>query len=304
MGIKSYSVPTKVAEYTILPLSIPPLPSFPKPTTHYLYLRPNAPKVLTADTPREVFLVNVPIDATELHIRSLFAEQLSGPRVERVDFEGARTSTRITAPVAPKGKKRKRDGLLGSDDGNLPETWDRDLRSSGGTAVATFVDKTSAELAVKEAKRAAKSGREIVWGKGVGEKVAPLGSARYLTHHRLRYPPASSLQKTVDAFLTSFSAAEAAHAKLLSRQRQVPDEEGFITVTRGGRAGPARLEEATEYAAKQVEKEKEKREAAAGFYRFQTREKRKERAGELLRGFEEDRKKVEEMRKRRKFKPM
>lgn len=87
--------------------------------------------------------------------------------------------------------------------------------------------------------------------------------------------------------------------KLLARQR-APDEDGFITVVRGGRAGPARLEEAQEKA----EKQKEKQRGKEDFYRFQMREKRKERAGELLRGFEEDRRKVEEMKKRRnKFRP-
>lgn len=64
--------------------------------------------------------------------------------------------------------------------------------------------------------------------------------------------------------------------------------------------GPARQEEAQEKAAKQKEKQVGKED----FYRFQIREKRKERAGDLMRGFEEDRRKVEEMRGRRnKFRP-
>ena len=95
--------------------------------------------------------------------------------------------------------------------------------------------------------------------------------------------------------MATFAAQEAARARLLARQRQEPDEEGFITVTRGGRAGPARQEEAQEKAEKQREKQK----GLEDFYRFQTREKRKEKAGELLRRFQDDRHKLQGMRERR-----
>lgn len=299
-------VATQVHDFTVLPLRIPALPSFPKETTHYLYVRPNAPKIPTEDTPRELFLVNVPIDATELHLRSLFAEHLGGARVEDVQFEDTRVGKGIKAPVAqsegPKGKKRKRgaeDGTTstGEEVGLLPEVWDREVHRSGGTAVVRFVDRPSAELALREAKRAVKSGREIIWGAGVEGKVPPLGSARYLAHHKLRYPDPAVLQQSVDAFMTAFSAQEAEHARQLARQRSVPDEDGFITVTRGGRGGPAREEETK---AKEEElKNREKNRVKDDFYRFQVREKKKEQAKDLAKGFEEDRRKVEEMRKRR-----
>lgn len=100
--------------------------------------------------------------------------------------------------------------------------------------------------------------------------------------------------------MTSFAEQEALRARALARQRAEPDEDGFVTVTRGGRMGPARQEEAQEKAEKQKEKQKGKED----FYRFQMREKRKEQANELIKGFEEDRKRVEEMKKRRnKFRP-
>ncbi|KAK5154343.1 hypothetical protein LTR04_006057 [Oleoguttula sp. CCFEE 6159] len=322
-------VPLKVADYTVLPLAVPPLPTYPKQTIHYLYLRQHNPKVADADTPRSLFLVNVPIDTTEAHIRSLFADQLGGARVEYAEFEGARSSRKTTAPVAPsvpaKGRKRKRgqDGV-GEDEedvAKLPETWDRELRRSGSTAVVVFVDRASAEMALKETRRAAKGGKEVVWGKGVEGKVPALGSASmllrlhahgvckrlthrlpgYLQHHTLRYADKLALQRSIDAYMTRFAASEASRSRALARQRQVPDEDGFITITRGGRTGPARLEEAQQKAEEQKEKQKGKED----FYRFQTREKKKERAGELVRAFEQDRRKVEEMRRKRgRFKPM
>lgn len=307
--VEKMKVPTIVGDYTALPLAIPLQPSFQQRANHYIYLRANAPKAPTVDTPREIFAVNIPIDATETHIRSLFAEQLGGARVEKVEFEGARVGKGITAQVAPvdtKGKKRKR----GSDEaeaveevGLLPVTWERDMHRSGSTAVITFVDATSRDIALKETKRAAKAAKEIVWGKGTGGKVPALGSSRYLARHRLRYPDSIALQTSVDEFMTAFAAQEAVRAKAFARQRQEPDEDGFVTVTRGGRTGPARIDEARE---KEEElKKREKSRIKEDFYRFQVREKRKEQANELVKGYEEDRRRVEEMKRRRgKFKPM
>lgn len=183
---KSQKVPASVNEYTVLALSFPAstIASFAKSTKHYLYLRQNAPKIPTLDTPRELFLVNLPIDATEPHIRSLFANKLGGARVEKVEFEGARTGRKLTAPVAPKaGRKRKRT-TAGEEDVALPETWDREIRRGGATAVATFVDVASAEVALKDAKRAMKSGREVIWGDGLEDKLPPLGSTSTSTLFR------------------------------------------------------------------------------------------------------------------------
>ena len=58
---------------------------------------------------------------------------------------------------------------------------------------------------------------------------------------------------------------------------------------------PARQEVAQE----QAEKQKEKQRGLEDFYRFQSREKRKQRAGELVRKFEEDKEKVRKMRETR-----
>lgn len=99
--------------------------------------------------------------------------------------------------------------------------------------------------------------------------------------------------------MTAFAAQEASRAKLQARQRQEPDEDGFVMVTRGGRNGPARLDVAQE----QADRQKKKQKGLEDFYRFQTREKNKAKAGELVRKFEEDKEKVRMMRERRqKFK--
>lgn len=95
--------------------------------------------------------------------------------------------------------------------------------------------------------------------------------------------------------MTAYAAREDVQKKLQARQRQEPDEEGFITVGRGGKSNAARQEAAQALVAKQ----KEKQQGLEDFYRFQSREKKKERAGELKRKFDEDRQKVRQMRDKR-----
>ena len=95
--------------------------------------------------------------------------------------------------------------------------------------------------------------------------------------------------------MTAFANKEASEARSRARQRQEPDADGFITVTRGGRTNPARQEVAQE----QAEKQKDKQRGLEDFYRFQSREKRKQKASELVKKFEEDKEKIRKMRERR-----
>ena len=123
-------------------------------------------------------------------------------------------------------------------------------------------------------------------------------SIGYKTHHALKYPPKEVLQASINAYLTQFNKAELARNRIRAKQRSVPDEDGFISVVRGGRTGPARLEEAEKKKA-ELEERRKKNGVKDDFYRFQTRERRKEAEGELRRKFDLDRKRVDEMRKRR-----
>jgi ribosomal RNA-processing protein 7 len=127
----------------------------------------------------------------------------------------------------------------------------------------------------------------------------------YKRHHEMQFPLKGDLQAAVDAYMISFTASEASRSRLLARQRAIPDEDGFITVTRGGRVGPARNEEAQEKQEELQKKEEEKRAGMGDFYRFQVREQKKQRAGDLVKRFQHDRRRVDDMRKQKgnRFKP-
>ena len=184
------SVPSSIGGFTVLSLSLPPLPSFPTPATHYLYIAPHEPKIPTPTAARSLFLINVPFDATEAHIKHLLSSQLalSHGRIEDVRFEGDkkrghRDSGVVVQPALQdkRGKKRKRpsgDTPIDEEEGTaLPSVWDRRLQRNGGTAVVLFIDRTSMETALKEAKKKQKTGSDIIWGDEVDEKLPKLGSA-------------------------------------------------------------------------------------------------------------------------------
>ena len=298
----------QMADYTVLPLHLPETASFRESAIHYVYLRPHEPHIPDPDSSRALFALNLPIDTTELHIRYLFGSQLSSGRVEKVEFQHMHYSTKRKhehgLAGVKTGAKRKRklasaDDLQGRLDSiHLPSTWDRQLHPSGSHAVIIFVDKASKEASLKAVKKANKRGTRITWGEGIDESKpsALLGVDRYAVHEQLRYPDRADLLRTVNDYMTVFSEVAEARGREQARKAQEPDEDGFVTITQGPKMNDvSRQEEVKELLEKQ-----EKRDAGFGdFYRFQTREKRKERQNELLRSFAEDKKRLEEMRKRR-----
>ena len=182
--------PLQIPGYTTLPLSLPPLPSLPVPATHYIYLAPHQPRIPTATDQRSLFLVNIPFDSTELHIRHLLSLQLGLPngRIEEILLEGGRRkfstveNLAIARPETEKrGKKRKRGAQGGSieelEDAVLPSTWDRELQSNGRTCVVVFVDRPSMEACLKAVKKLRKEQRGPIWGDGLDGKLPSLGSA-------------------------------------------------------------------------------------------------------------------------------
>lgn len=292
-------IPREVSGLVALPVTLkPPVSSF-LAATHYIYLRPHDPKVADEDAARSLFLVNIPVTTTETHLRHLFTTQLSAGRVERIHFsEDASGRASVALGKSARGKKRKRatadEVEAGLDAYRLPETSEGDVHASGATAIVVFVDHPSMELTLKAAKKAAKVGHEIVWGSGIEEKLPKLGLQKYQKFNQLRYPSPRELLRSVDEYMIAYAQMEEARSKEHARKRQVPDEEGFVTVTRGSKGG-LRKEDAEELALKQKKKDR----GFENFYRFQTREKRKEQQGEMLRKFQDDKRKVEEMRRRR-----
>ncbi|KIX92052.1 uncharacterized protein Z520_12206 [Fonsecaea multimorphosa CBS 102226] len=293
-------VPREVSGCIALPLELPSKGAFSREATHYLYLKPHDPKIPDEDTPRSLFLVNIPVCATERSLKYLFTTQLEGGRIQQVHFS-ENAPGKQPASATKSSRKRKRMSVeeieAGLDTYSLPNVFDSEIQKSGASAVVVFVDKPSMELTLKAAQRAAKTGTPIAWEGMAGSvvnEIPRLGLTRYERHKSLRYPSRKELLRSVNAYMTAYSQLEESRSRENARKRALPDEDGFITVTRGSR-GSARMDEAKESA----EKQKEKAKALEDFYRFQTRERRKQEQDEMVKRFEEDKKIVEEMRARR-----
>lgn len=290
-------IPREVAGFVAFPVTLPKTKAYPASTKHYIYIKPHDPKIPNEHASHSLFLANIPVTTSDLHLKYLFATQLSAGRVERVEFSDHPGTTSSTGgvPATKAGKKRKRvtaEELEGSlDSHTLPETLQTFLHTSGSHAIVVFVDRPSMEAGLKAVKKATKLSTEIIWGKGVEERIPTQGFQRYAIENRLQYPSRKELLHSVDEYMSAYSQMEEARSREAAKKRQLPDEDGFITVTKGA----VRKEEARELA----EKAKEKSKGFENFYRFQTREKRKEQQGEMIRKFEEDKRRVEEMKQRR-----
>jgi ribosomal RNA-processing protein 7 len=292
-------------------------------------VRRNSPKIPTATDARSLFLTNVPVDSTEAHLRALFASLVGAGRFESAAFEDERKdahsqtqspidaaqpahAARLLQAHGSSSKKRKREDeeaerAREEAAARLPNTWTRPLRRSGSTAVILLADEKSVEQVLKAIAKAHKTKKYPIWGGDnlpEGRRAPPLGAVWLKAHNRLSYPDKAALQASVDAFSALFARREQEAAEIAKRLRNEPDEDGFVTVTRGGRAAPASRNEAEEAKRKMLEKQEKKKEELTNFYRFQMRERKKEEQAELLKRFDDDRRKLETMRaKRGKFVP-
>ncbi|EOO02663.1 putative meiotic recombination protein dmc1 protein [Phaeoacremonium minimum UCRPA7] len=308
------SVPREIGDFSVLPISIPPLPAYSYSVIHYVYARRNAPKLPTAHDSRSLFLTNVPVDSTEAHFRAIFSDLVGNGRFESITFEADKSASPASlepaqaARLASISRKRKRNDSESDEEdeeiARMPETWSRRLVKSGSTAVVLLADEKSVDLVLKAITKVHKTKKYPVWGESIGSKVPALGSQWLRSHNRLSYPDKEALQNSVDAFFTLFNKKEQEANELAKRLRNEPDEDGFVTVTRGGRNAPARSDEAEEARRKMLEKQEKKKTEMTNFYRFQLRERKKAEQAELLKRFEEDRKKVSAMKEKRgKFRP-
>ncbi|OLL24101.1 Ribosomal RNA-processing protein 7 [Neolecta irregularis DAH-3] len=262
------TIPESINGYLILPVFLPKQSFLKEPPIHYLYLRRHQDRLESETNSRTLFVVNVPISSTQQHFRALFS--FYGARVESVKFCDEKEKS------------------------VLAETCDRELHKSGSSAHITFLDSEGLDVALSNIKKGRKSIKK--WDEGL--KVPSLGVERYRRLHILSRPSHTDLQQMVDNYMSSFNNQESSTAIALRKSRNFPDEDGFITVVRGAKMGAVRMEEA------ELAKEKAKGKGELkDFYRFQTREEKKNKSLEIRKRFEEDKKKVAEMKTRRRFKP-
>uniref|UniRef100_A0A1I7T8I1 RRP7 domain-containing protein n=1 Tax=Caenorhabditis tropicalis TaxID=1561998 RepID=A0A1I7T8I1_9PELO len=117
------------------------------------------------------------------------------------------------------------------------------------------------------------------------------------------FPSEEQIQEMADTYVERYDAEQAEARKEAKRKYSEPDEDGWITVTKAKKA------------AKSMKLKKEdvpligglsgkKKKVDLAYYTFQIKKNRQEKAQELLKKFEEDRKRITQLKQARNFKPM
>jgi ribosomal RNA-processing protein 7 len=245
----------------------------------------------------------------------VFTSLVGAGRFETITFDDDARSTLPLDPaqatkLAGFTRKRKRGDpevevpQADEDLVQLPAIWTRNVHRSSSTAIALFADEKSVQSVLKAIGKIHKTKKYPTWGEDLSTQVPSLGSPWIAEHLQMCRSDKQAVKKAVHDFFNAYNQKEKDAAELAKRLRNEPDEDGFVTVTRGGRAAPATRNEAEEARRKMVEKDTQKKSEMKDFYRFQLRERRKQEQAALLKRFEEDRRKVMSMREKRgKFKP-
>ncbi len=292
-------------DFTVVTINMPPT-SFQKTAVkHYLYMRQNVPKPPAVDDERTLFIANVPVDSSETCIKALFSSlggrtesvrfsalKDGGKYISETDLDQAETDNEDSSDVT-----EDKDG--GTDDmkrlrqaARLPKTWTCELNKSGSAAHVTFVEKAELKAVLRNAK---KGSIKLTWAND--KNSSSIGLKRYLAHQQLVYPNPHELQASSDNYMELFAKTEAQNRRHKKLIRSEPDEDGFVTVTRGGRSGAGRVEEA-----EALRHKSSTIGIVSDLYRFQKREEQKQKMTILRSKFEDDKRKIAELKARRKFK--
>lgn len=288
---------TKMAleDYIVLPVTIPN--EYGDDVIHHLYIRPNTPKFPLVDDQRTLFVSNLPVDTDDAHLKALFSAL--GARTEHIQYHIAQDSSRyldleeisildeVTDEELTKEIKRLREVA------KLPSTWSRNLIPSGSNAHIRFVEPSELQAVIKNAKLEP----TLVWGDGVPDnKASLLGADRYKDHLRSRIPDAKLLQESVDAYMELFNEEEVQKKRKQKLIRTVPDEDGFITITRSGKSGAGHAADMLKLA-----EASKTRGIYNDLYRFQRKAAQAAKMSDLRVRFEEDKKKIQKLKSRRVF---
>ncbi|KAJ3036553.1 Ribosomal RNA-processing protein 7 A [Rhizophlyctis rosea] len=319
----------KLLEVTMPPLSLTPLPKTftthtlptpptPHPVTHTILMRPHEFRQTTHSTSltslrqpfpekRTLFLANIPTDSSEAHFRRLFrrcgtvewvqfhdqgfVKGRLGGRVHKVGGSAHVVFREEEAVERVMGMKVRR--RVWSD---AVEEGEKDGEEGERAGDAMYEDETDKDAMDEDG---------VPGGRKKGPE--PVGMEKYLLNHFHSRPPLPTLSHQVNTSLAAFESAEEQARLAAARRHNVPDEDGFVLVTRsrGRRNVNTDASGASVTAARpeEIKKLKPKKLEVVDFYRFQMRESKRNQLADLRRKFEEDKEKIAKLKASRRFKP-
>lgn len=130
--------------------------------------------------------------------------------------------------------------------------------------------------------------------------VSDSGVETWLQRFQAARPSTSEVMARADKYIQEFSEKEEQTEAELERRRGVADSDGFTLVTRKQTARASGQTRASNRRGRNRKKKPSKE--LKDFYRFQLRENKRSKLMELRERFEEDRKRIEALKSKRKFK--
>ncbi|ORY81023.1 ribosomal RNA-processing protein 7-domain-containing protein [Protomyces lactucae-debilis] len=274
-----------------------PASSFSDGATQHIFMRQNVPKPPLQDDGRMLFMANLPSDTTETHLRRLVT--VLGGRVESVRF-----LRQCGVSLSLEDVALQLDEITDQDfsaevqrlkvASALPAISSRTLRATGSSAHVALVEPQELKRVLKNARQAS----ALSWE---APDEPELGRNLYKSNLSLKFPDPIILQQSVDAYMELFNQEEILRRRKQKRMRSEADEDGFITITRGGRTGAGRAFNAVQQLSA---KQQNKVGVLDDLYKFQRKDVQKQKREETRSKFEQDKRRVAELRERRKFRPL
>ncbi|KLT41178.1 hypothetical protein CC85DRAFT_226337, partial [Cutaneotrichosporon oleaginosum] len=303
-------------------------------STHYIFVRPHSTKSSDEEevdrASRTLFAANLPLDAGERDLRALFsrwgvvetieeggggvdvlADAVAGlPESDDEEEEEEEKEPQPDADgwtfvgAAQKARKRRRKPQLPASVPTVVplEGAPRSLGHSGGRAARiVFADAVSVSRALSY------SGAPIA----LALDTEPAGLSFYEARYDALRPPLAAVRAHADS---AMARHDHLHSLLLASRAKVHgagalvDEDGFTVVVRGGRYGrTAGRGGAAGVAVASRAVAQKKRGSGAGelkdFYKFQSVDRKRKELADMRARFDEDRRKVDELKRQRRFKP-
>ncbi|KAI6028857.1 ribosomal RNA-processing protein 7-domain-containing protein [Pisolithus orientalis] len=303
------ALPKIVSGFTVLPVAYPH-------STHIIYARAHASSSKsskpTFPPDRTLFLVNVPVDATERESRVIFDQN----DLDDTELQGDASGSGSDAPdssmevdaeenaeTRPRKnrKDKKKDEPAPPTVVPLPTSPHRTLRKTGAVAHLVFLDSSSLSKALTPLPKARSwpSSEEL------------RGLARYRALYDEQRPPLDIVKAHADTAmeLYEFELAKSRRQSAYRKGEAIVDEDGFTLVTRGGAYGKT-LGGGVGVANKQFQatgktgsKKKKESKEKVSFYAFQKAEKQRKAIMDLKKNFEADKARIEKLKQSRRFKP-
>ncbi|GMM49284.1 hypothetical protein DASB73_002420 [Starmerella bacillaris] len=158
-------------------------------------------------------------------------------------------------------------------------------------SVSRFLSKAKKLNTTKDGK--SKSKKAIVF-----QQYGPKGVEGYIAKHYSKFPSEQELAKKADEYMELLAERERIEAEEAMEASTKVDEDGFQLVVYKNRKRLADIPPPVVEAPK-----KKKTMEKDDFYKFQLRANRKQEMTDLLQRFQEDKAKIEELKKKKKFKP-